>query len=70
LQADPPKAPGLLDLDCHGDDRLGRGLPAVDAGLNTPEVCLVDLDKTGERVAAGTHHRNAEAVQHRPRRLV
>ena len=70
LQSNPPETLGVLDLDGDRDDRLGVGLPAEHAAFNPAQVGLVDLDQAGQSLAAGTDHRLAVAVQHRPRRLV
>ena len=70
LQSDPPETLGVLDLDGDRDDRLGVGLPTEHAAFDSTQVRLVDLDPASKALAAGTHHRLAVAVQHRPRRLV
>ena len=70
LQSNPPETLGVLDLDGDRDDRLGVGLPAEYAAFNPAQVGLVDLDPASKAPAAGTDHRLAVAVQHRPRRLV
>ena len=61
---------GLRRLHGDRDDRLGVGLPAEYAAFNPAQVSLVDLDPASKAPAAGTDHRLAVAVQHRPRRLV
>ena len=70
LQSNPPKTPGMLDLNRDRDDRLGVGLPAEHPALNPTQICLIDLDVARQPLPAGTHHRRPVAVQHRPRRLV
>lgn len=59
-------------LDLHGDrnNHLGLGLAAVNAALDATHVSVIDLDVTGQSLAARADHRRAVAVQHRPRGLV
>ena len=44
--------------------------PRLPGLLTTADVGLVDLDRPGEQLTAGQHHRAAQLVQPRPRRLV
>ena len=70
LHAHAPETLGIPDLNRDRHDRLAARLAADDALLDTADVGLIDLDVSAEPVAAGAHHRHAEAVQHRPGGLV
>ena len=50
LQSNPPKTPGMLDLNRDRDDRLGVGLPAEHSAFNAADR-LVDLDVSGQPLA-------------------
>jgi hypothetical protein len=61
---------GLVELDRDRDPRLRLGLPTGRSCFVAADVGLVDLDAPRQALAPRAHHRHAEAVQHRPRRLV
>jgi hypothetical protein len=65
-------APGRLTVIFDGDrhDRLAGDATARGAGPARPELALVDLDRAGEELASRNHHRAAQLVKPRPRRLV
>jgi hypothetical protein len=64
----PGRLTAILDGDRH--DRLAGDATARSAGPARAEVALVHLDRAGEELAAWDHHRAAELVKPRPRRLV
>jgi len=56
----------------HGNrhDRLAASATATRAGATGANVALVDLNGAAEQLASGEHHRAAQLVQPRPRRLI
>ena len=66
-----PKARGLLALHGDADQHLLALLaPATQPRLLAADVGLIDLHVAVQPLAARAHQHRAQAVEHRPRRLV
>jgi hypothetical protein len=52
------------------DQRLTSRAAAPVARLEAADQGLIDLDRAGQLVTTGKHHRPPELVQPRPRRLI
>ena len=69
LHATTAQRPSDL-LNSDHDQRLAQDAASPASGLRATEDRLVDLDDRAQPVAAGTDHRGAVAMQHRPRGLL
>ena len=69
-QAATTKALGAEQLNGHSHERLALRASSPLSRPDATDENLVDLDLSGERITARSHHRRAEAVQHGPGRLV
>ena len=62
--------PVAANLGGHDHPRLVSEVPTPSALFDPADTRLVDLDLTGERLAARPHHRTPQFVQPGPRRLL